>query len=94
MAWDAQSLHVLPVVPTWMPLGQVMMRLLRRADAAPLANWVRVQKQPVALLPTIWPRRPLLRTPCMGIAHVNFPFSGGYRHHIQVSVPLPFNSGH
>lgn len=95
VAGNAQGLHVLPLVAERMALRQAMVRLGCGALLALMTDGVGIQIQAVPFLTAIRLAGAGLRTPCAGVAHSIFPFSGLNQPSRcwNLSVPWPPSGG-
>lgn len=80
----AQATHIAPVVTIRMPMGQIVMSLLRGVVPASLTDRMAVEEQPISFLTAVRFARPGFGTPRAGVAHFIFPFTGDY----QSSLPF------
>ena len=82
MATHAESHHELPEVPRGMTVWQRMMCLFC-GSAALRTVGMGIEEEAIPFLPAVRPCSPLLRAPCLGIAHLFFLSS------VVTNHPLP-----
>lgn len=88
MTGFAQRPHVTMAVTIRMALWQMVVRMFGSTTIAGLADRALVEEEAVPLLPRVRFAGAVLCTPCLGVAHLYFPFTDGPHQHQLSHSPL------